>query len=46
MLTISDESILRDFKVKETEEPSPMKIIGDSRIIYRSRKLGLPKDAM
>lgn len=46
MLTISDESILRDFELKETEEPSPMKIIGDDRIIYGSRRLGLPKDAM
>lgn len=46
MLTINDESILRDFEVNEIEEPSPMKTIGDGRIIYGSRKLGLPKDAM
>lgn len=43
MLTIEDDSILHDFEKAEAEDPSPRKIIDDSRTIYSSRKLGLPK---
>ncbi|KAE8350529.1 protein kinase [Aspergillus coremiiformis] len=42
MLSVEDESILRDFEKSETLNPSPWKMAGD-RIIYRSRKLGIPK---
>lgn len=39
---IEDESILVDFEKAEIESPSPQKVY-DDRIIYASRKLGLPK---
>lgn len=45
MLTVDDESLFADFEMSEAAEPSLAKIIDDTRIIYRSRKLGLPKDA-
>ncbi|KAL5324143.1 hypothetical protein ACEPPN_008686 [Leptodophora sp. 'Broadleaf-Isolate-01'] len=46
MLTVNDESVLDDFERAETEEPSPTKVINDIRIIYGSRKLGLPRDSL
>ncbi|KAF2243251.1 kinase-like protein [Trematosphaeria pertusa] len=46
MLTVDDESVLDDFERAETEEPSPTKVINDIRIIYSSRKLGLPRDSL
>ncbi|KAH9220936.1 non-specific serine/threonine protein kinase [Leptodontidium sp. 2 PMI_412] len=46
MLTVDDESVLDDFERAETEEPSPTKVINDIRIIYGSRKLGLPRDSL
>jgi hypothetical protein len=46
MLTIDDETILEDFERTEKEEPSPMKIIDNHRIIYGSRSLRHPKDAL
>ncbi|PYI02933.1 protein kinase [Aspergillus sclerotiicarbonarius CBS 121057] len=42
MLSVEDESILVDFEEAEKSNPSPRKIIGD-RVIYSSRKLGIPK---
>lgn len=45
MLTVDDESLLADFEASEAEDPSPAKIIDDTRRIYGSRALGLPKDA-
>ncbi|KAG4436290.1 hypothetical protein IFR05_008230 [Cadophora sp. M221] len=46
MLTVDDESVLDDFERAEMEEPSPTKVINNVRIIYGSRKLGLPKDSL
>ncbi|EUC50082.1 hypothetical protein COCMIDRAFT_83008 [Bipolaris oryzae ATCC 44560] len=46
MLTVDDESLLGDFEKAETNEPSPTKVINDIRIIYGSRKLGLPRDTL
>ncbi|KAJ8131233.1 hypothetical protein O1611_g2390 [Lasiodiplodia mahajangana] len=46
MLTVDDESVLDDFERAETECPSPRKVINDIRIIYGSRKLGLPRDSL
>lgn len=46
MLTVDDESVLDDFERAETEDPSPTKVINDIRIIYGSRKLGLPRDSL
>ncbi|KAF1836434.1 non-specific serine/threonine protein kinase [Decorospora gaudefroyi] len=42
MLTVADETILEDFEKAEAENPSPSKVIDDTRTIYRSRKLRLP----
>ncbi|RAK98805.1 putative serine/threonine protein kinase [Aspergillus ibericus CBS 121593] len=42
MLSVEDESILVDFEEAEKSDPSPRKVIGD-RVIYSSRKLGIPK---
>ncbi|KAJ5587279.1 serine/threonine protein kinase [Penicillium hispanicum] len=42
MLRVEDESILVDFEEAEKSTPSPRKMIGD-RVIYSSRKLGIPK---
>ena len=42
MLRVEDESILVDFEEAEKSSPSPRKVVGD-RVIYTSRKLGLPK---
>jgi serine/threonine protein kinase len=46
MLSVSDESLLADFETSEAKEPSPAKVIDDTRTIYASRKLGLPKDTL
>jgi len=46
MLTIDDESILEDFEKAEQEEPSPAKVIDNTRIIYGSRKLRLPSNSL
>lgn len=43
MLTIDDKSLLSDFEKAEHEDPSPRKVIDNTRTIYGSRKLGLPK---
>lgn len=45
MLTVEDESLFAKFETLEAEDPSPAKAIDDTRTIYGSRKLGLPKDA-
>jgi hypothetical protein len=42
MLGVEDESILVDFEQAEKSNPSPRKVVGD-RVIYSSRKLGIPK---
>jgi serine/threonine protein kinase len=42
MLTVADETILEDFEKAEAEDPSPSKVIDDTRTIYRSRKIRLP----
>lgn len=46
MLTVADETILEDFEKAEAENPSPSKVIDDTRTIYRSRKLRLPTGAL
>lgn len=43
MLTVDDESLLKEFEQAEAEDPSPTKVIDETRTIYGSRKLGLPK---
>ncbi|KAJ8122670.1 hypothetical protein ONZ43_g1188 [Nemania bipapillata] len=45
MLSIDDKSLLPEFERAEVEEPSPKKVIDETRTIYGSRKLGLPKDS-
>lgn len=42
LLDIEDESILVDFETAEAETLSPQKVYSN-RVIYTSRKLGLPK---
>jgi serine/threonine protein kinase len=42
MLDVTDETILSDFEKAEAEDPSPSKVIDDTRTIYASRKLRLP----
>lgn len=46
MLTIDDESLLPAFEQAEASDPSPKKFVDDTRTIYGSRKLGLPKDSL
>lgn len=46
MLTVNDESLLSEFEQAEVEEPSPTKVIDETRTIYGSRKLGLPKNSL
>jgi serine/threonine protein kinase len=46
MLTVEDKSILEDFERAEREEPSPIKVIDNARIIYGSRKLRLPNNSL
>lgn len=44
ILTVADETILEDFEKDEAANPSPEKIIDDTRSIYASRKLRVPRD--
>ncbi|KAL9614068.1 MAG: hypothetical protein Q9167_001422 [Letrouitia subvulpina] len=46
MLSIDDKSLLSEFEQAEVEEPSPTKVIDETRTIYGSRKLGLPKNSL
>ncbi|RMZ11506.1 hypothetical protein D0860_03379 [Hortaea werneckii] len=46
MLTLDDDSLLPAFEQAEASDPSARKVIDDTRAIYGSRKLGLPKDAL
>ena len=46
MLSIDDESLLPEFEQAEVKEPSPTKVIDETRTIYGSRKLGLPKNSL
>lgn len=46
MLTIDDDSLLPAFEQAEASDPLPQKFIDDTRTIYGSRKLGLPKDSL
>ncbi|RAQ57642.1 protein kinase domain protein [Aspergillus flavus] len=42
MLSLEDSSMMADFAAAESENPSPRKLIGQSRIIYNSRKFRRP----
>ncbi len=42
MLTVDDDTILENFEKAEAENPSPSKVIDDTRIIYSSRELPHP----
>ncbi|KAL4815772.1 kinase-like protein [Aspergillus spinulosporus] len=42
MLSLEDSSMLADFATAESENPSPQKVIDQSRIIYCSRKFRRP----
>ncbi|CAF9926286.1 MAG: hypothetical protein HETSPECPRED_006294 [Heterodermia speciosa] len=46
MFSIDDESLLPEFEQEELEQPSPTKVIDETRTIYASRKLGLPKNLL
>ncbi|KAI7298659.1 hypothetical protein KC315_g17949 [Hortaea werneckii] len=46
MLTIDDESLLPTFEQAEASDPSPRKVIDDTRTVYGSREFGLPKDSL
>lgn len=46
MLTVADPSILEAVEINESENLMPKKVIDDTRTIYTSHKLGLPKDAL
>ena len=46
MLTVDDESLLAEFEQAEIAEPSLTKGIDESRTIYGSRNLGLPKNSL
>lgn len=46
MWTIRDQSLLHDFEQAEAERPSAAKVIDDMRIIYGTRKFGLPKGTL
>lgn len=43
ILGIEDDSILKEFEINESRNPSPQKVDGD-RIIYKSRGLEILKD--
>ncbi|KNG87423.1 protein kinase domain protein [Aspergillus nomiae NRRL 13137] len=45
MLSLEDTSVLVDFVTAESENPSPGKLIGQSHIIYSSRKFRRPTEA-
>ena len=42
MLTVDDDTILENFEKAEAENPSPSKVIDDTRTIYSSRELPHP----
>ncbi|CAN9335049.1 unnamed protein product [Alternaria alternata] len=42
MLTVDDDTILENFEKSEAENPSPFKVIDDTRTIYSSRELPHP----
>lgn len=44
MLTVADKSVLGDFCQSELNEPSPRKVVDDTRTIYTSRKFRDPDD--
>lgn len=44
MLTVADQSVLENFEKVEAANPSPQKVIDDTRTIYASRELSLPND--
>jgi hypothetical protein len=44
MLHVADPSILEDFEKAELAHPSPMKAIGDTHVVYRSRTFRKPKN--
>lgn len=44
MLCVADERVLTEFEEAEKEDPSPRKIVDDTRTVYRSRKLTIPKN--
>ncbi|KAI9889353.1 MAG: hypothetical protein M1814_005521 [Vezdaea aestivalis] len=46
MLSVDDKSLLPEFEKAEAEQPSAKKVINETRTIYGSRKLGLPKDSL
>ncbi|KAJ8113512.1 hypothetical protein OPT61_g4372 [Boeremia exigua] len=46
MLTVADDSVLRNVENAELENLLPKKIVDNNRTIYSSHKLGLPKDAL
>ncbi|PIG82234.1 protein kinase domain protein [Aspergillus arachidicola] len=44
MLSLEDSSMMADFATAESKSPSPRKLIGQSRIIYSSRKFRRPTE--
>lgn len=45
MLTIEDQTMLDRFERAEIEEPSPRKLVDESRTVYRSRRFPKPKNS-
>ena len=46
MLTVADDSVLEAVENAEADNMLPKKVVNNSRTIYSSHKLGLPKDAL
>jgi serine/threonine protein kinase len=44
MLSVEDESMFASFEKEEEEDPSPRKVIDETRSIYQSRTLPKPKN--
>lgn len=44
MLTVSDESMLKDFEEAEIKSPAPKKVINSERTIYASRNFRRPRN--
>jgi len=44
MLSVEDESMFESFEKEEEEDPSPRKIIDETRSIYQSRSLPKPRN--
>lgn len=40
----ADDTVFREFEMRELENPSPRKVIDEKRLIYTSRELNIPKD--